>query len=547
MTNEMAASFAETKDHLNEMSLAWQGLSQRIYSVVNPAVDAAVKELTNLIEHTNGNTIRAGVTALTDDAIGLAESVMEWAIKVEGAIDGIIAKFQSAAAAWANASSAGSNFLSAIKGDPEAVKAFNSAFDGLFGSSNSAAGGLDAASAAALRVEMQLDAVRKQAEAAKNSMHGLLTPSGTSQDQPTETSNATKPQAGTMQLGGGSNQAAKDAEAEASQEIAIYTKTLSAKEGLLNDELKLHQISMSQWLAQTKDALQDELQDTLATYEQELTAAGLTSAQKDAIRAKEAEAATEYAKKVQDAETKAAEETTQKWQSAMSTINGAFNSQINGLLTGTTNWHTAFTNVLKDLTESLLKFFVDWGLQQAETVAKNILSENVWLAAHVTGAATAASADAAASSTSLAATLAQKTAIVTADAGQAAAGVAAFLAPLIGPAAVPAGASAGAEVMGIGAMDIGAYDIPENQLALVHKNELVMPAAQAGAFRNMLESGGSGGGQPNVSTALHMTVQAMDGASVKRVFHDNSDHLLSAVRKEMTRGGYAALRRMKFS
>jgi hypothetical protein len=43
-------------------------------------------------------------------------------------------------------------------------------------------------------------------------------------------------------------------------------------------------------------------------------------------------------------------------------------------------------------------------------------------------------------------------------------------------------------------MDIGAYNIPTDQLAMVHKNELIMPAPQASAFRSMLESGGAGGG-----------------------------------------------------
>jgi hypothetical protein len=43
-------------------------------------------------------------------------------------------------------------------------------------------------------------------------------------------------------------------------------------------------------------------------------------------------------------------------------------------------------------------------------------------------------------------------------------------------------------------MDIGAWDTPQNQLAMVRKNELVMPAPEAGAFRSMLSGAAQGGG-----------------------------------------------------
>ena len=46
--------------------------------------------------------------------------------------------------------------------------------------------------------------------------------------------------------------------------------------------------------------------------------------------------------------------------------------------------------------------------------------------------------------------------------------------------------------MAIGSADIGMWDVPRDELTLIHQNELVMPAAQAGAFRGMLSSGGAG-------------------------------------------------------
>jgi hypothetical protein len=39
-------------------------------------------------------------------------------------------------------------------------------------------------------------------------------------------------------------------------------------------------------------------------------------------------------------------------------------------------------------------------------------------------------------------------------------------------------------VEAFGSMDIGAYNVPADQMALVHRQELVMLAAQATAFRS---------------------------------------------------------------
>jgi hypothetical protein len=104
---------------------------------------------------------------------------------------------------------------------------------------------------------------------------------------------------------------------------------------------------------------------------------------------------------------------------------------------------------------------------------------------------------------------------IAAGAGETAAGVSGFLAPVLGPAAVPAGLAAGAAISagakGIGMMDIGAWDIPQNQLAMVHKNELVMPASEAGAFRSLLSGAASGQGLGGGDTHNH--VWNINGAS----------------------------------
>ena len=88
-------------------------------------------------------------------------------------------------------------------------------------------------------------------------------------------------------------------------------------------------------------------------------------------------------------------------------------------------------------------------------------------------------------------------------------GVSGFLAPVLGPAAVPAGLAAGAAISagarGIAAFDIGAYNVPRTQMALVHQNELIMPAPEAGAFRSLLSGAAQGGGGSRGGDVHHHT------------------------------------------
>ena len=76
------------------------------------------------------------------------------------------------------------------------------------------------------------------------------------------------------------------------------------------------------------------------------------------------------------------------------------------------------------------------------------------------------------------------------------AGVFGFLAPLMGPLAIGPAAAAQATVAGmagaVASADIGMWQVPRDQLALIHQNELIMPAGPAGALRDMLTNAPNG-------------------------------------------------------
>jgi len=91
-------------------------------------------------------------------------------------------------------------------------------------------------------------------------------------------------------------------------------------------------------------------------------------------------------------------------------------------------------------------------------------------------------------------------------------------------------------------------NIPSDQFAMVHKNELVMPAAQAGALGDMLSGGGAdggGGGRPvNINPTVHFGVNAIDGASTAQFFRDNGRNLMKAAEEAVRHGAHLGMRRL---
>jgi hypothetical protein len=79
MSVGMIEAFSRTREDLSALSLAWTGLSQRIYAIVNPAVDAATRALTNLIEHADPKVLQSYLTELANSLVGGAANVAEFA------------------------------------------------------------------------------------------------------------------------------------------------------------------------------------------------------------------------------------------------------------------------------------------------------------------------------------------------------------------------------------------------------------------------------------------------------------------------------------
>jgi hypothetical protein len=194
---------------------------------------------------------------------------------------------------------------------------------------------------------------------------------------------------------------------------------------------------------------------------------------------------------------------------------------------GTTTLQKAVANIA----QSILAEFVNLGVKM---VTNWIASELAMSTATEAGAAARTAANGEGMAAGLAIKAANAIKSIATDSAQAFSGIFAFLAPIMGPAAAGPAAAGEATVMAAAsgiASAAGGWMVPSDQLAMVHQNEMILPANISQGLQNMISAnGGAGAG------AVVVNVSAIDSQDVKRFFQSNGSLLVNAVNKAMRNG-----------
>ena len=138
--------------------------------------------------------------------------------------------------------------------------------------------------------------------------------------------------------------------------MRILADGMKQKLALYTQEARFYEITQQQKLAAVSQAIGQEYAAELAALQRQdaLGEQSLASKQRvddmliEATRRRDDQMAALTRSALQDQE--------RDYQAFGNSIAQAFNSQLRGLLTGTTTWHTAFKNALEDL---LIKF-IEW-------------------------------------------------------------------------------------------------------------------------------------------------------------------------------------------
>lgn len=182
----------------------------------------------------------------------------------------------------------------------------------------------------------------------------------------------------------------------------------------------------------------------------------------------------------------AAQNSQRTWQSLMQPIQRAFDTSITGMILGTTTLQKAVANI----SQSILAEFVNLGVKM---VTNWIASELAMTTATEAGAAARTAAEEEGMAAGLAMKAANAVKSIMTDAAQAFSGIFAFLAPLLGPAAAGPAAAGEATVMAAAsgiASAAGGWVVPSDQLAMVHQNEMILPANISQGLQNMISTSG---------------------------------------------------------
>lgn len=194
------------------------------------------------------------------------------------------------------------------------------------------------------------------------------------------------------------------------------------------------------------------------------------------------------------------------WQSELNSLTSAFNSQLKGLLAGTTTWAAAMKNIARDLVMKMIEQFEQLAIIKPLLNSLSNIAPPADLFAGIIKA-------------------------ITASIGQVFAGVTAFFAPTLGPAApaAAAGVAAAAETtaMGMTKLETGAWQIPGVMGALLHPNEMVLSSGPAQAVRDFFSGGqGSSGSGPSGAPVTHnWNITAMDARSFAQMLNNRGSQL----------------------
>lgn len=315
----------------------------------------------------------------------------------------------------------------------------------------------------------------------------------------------------------------------------IASLTLAEKRKIDLEGVTAAEVNAKQMLAMGTINAQQELEMTKEFEAQKLAIAIASVADKadladgDVVALKKAkdemlDLHRKYEVTVQGINNKMALDSQKTYANMFAPLRTAFDGVVNGILNGTLTLQKAIGNILQSIAVSYAKLFINIAIGSATAEEKQTAA-----ALFGAGQRMGAKAMEAAQSVALTAWAALKN--IATMAWEAAAAVYKAIAaiPYVGPFLAPAMAvGASAAVMGfaksVSSSAGGEWNVPEDRLNFVHKNESILPAHIAAPLRNMVEGGGGMGG------GMTVNISAIDAAGVKKFFDTHGTKLVDSLR-----------------
>jgi len=204
---------------------------------------------------------------------------------------------------------------------------------------------------------------------------------------------------------------------------------------------------------------------------------------------------------------------TQQWNSVFTSMNRGFASTVVQITSSTKTLQQALARVLDQILADFLRML--------ERMVANWIAQHVFMQVFGIGTQKAASA------ANISASASQ---------GAAAAYASAAAIPVVGWTMAPAvAAEAYSNILGFEALNAFAAGgiVPDDSLAFVHKNEMVLPASLSSGLSQMI--GGSEGGS---NVHVNFSVSATDAKSFEGRLHEHADTLVNVIKRAWRHGKF---------
>jgi hypothetical protein len=301
---------------------------------------------------------------------------------------------------------------------------------------------------------------------------------------------------------------------------------IKLEEGKISTLYNLGKISASQKYELLKQEYDKEYQLEVDAYYQELAKlqerGEATLAQQVKVWEQIEKAHNQYLVKMQKDEDSYLAGLKTKWD--------GYATMVGNELTSVLFSHQTMLQTMQKLTERAFSYLIDTALKGL--VNAWIKSEAAKTAATTAGTAARTTAETAGESAGFMAKISMSLKSIMADASKAAAGAYAAVAdiPIIGPILAPeAAAVAFAAVAAFGSglpSAAGGWEVPQDTLAMVHKNEMILPADISGGLKGMIGQGGGSGDLHVFNPQFHFNGDRWEDG-IKR----NPDALFRAIEK----------------
>lgn len=536
---EAIPGMAEVHDKIAIMELSVQSLGARIFSTLQPAIEAAITSFTGLVQGINSDRIRDVANTIGNALIDIGQHVAEFLTQAGVSVDVLKGKLQSLAPSVEGYVDgfAGAIVRAAQHLDEPFVDVAKKIRDEWSVPIKFKFGGSDDAEDPTAKISEQLNAIRAKADAARSALNLAVPVSGTwqaaAQDVARLNGEVLAAAASFLKMNAAAtNTGAKDQigaqasriEAEISAEQAKFARISE----ILSHEASEYKITEQQKAIYTETALQQMYEAEMASIAAKAAlyprdSKAYADAQKEKLKLTQ-----EYQKQMVATVDASQKQMVQTITQDLTMITSSFNSQLRGLLAGTTSWGSAMKNIAGDMFMKLTELGEKWAVDHAAIMIKDLLftetteagkvtaaagAEAAKTEATVAGAAARAGAETAGASVTIGAEMTMALESIGASIGRVFAGLTAALVPVLGPLA-PAGAATiaagvGATAVGmIHKFDVGTNYVMNDGLAMIHQGETIIPAARGnGPYSS---GGGSSGHTFNITFAPNGSMSYAD-------------------------------------